>query len=274
MDISKGHSVRYIKKLFVVSATIVGLSQLPSVAAGQCNAKSGDKRVSLIELYTSEGCSSCPPADKWLSRLSANGDLKSKVVPLSLHVDYWNYIGWQDPYSGPQYTQRQREIAHRNNLRTIYTPQVVLNGQDFRAWHRQNMSRTLGNLNNRPALADLKLEWNSEGSANSIKTAISADLASGAGTPSDHILFLAVYENDIKSRVNAGENDGRLLEHDNVVREMYALPFSKKRSINQSVALSLKPDWNRSKLGIAVFVQNRRNGEIMQALAQDLVCDS
>jgi len=266
--------MRDIKNLFVVFVSIVSLSPLATAVAGQCSAKSSDNRVSVIELYTSEGCSSCPPADKWLSRLSADSELKNKVVPLSLHVDYWNYIGWQDPYSGPQYTLRQRDIAHRNNLRTIYTPQVVLNGQDFRAWHRQNITRTLDNLNKRQALADLKLNWNPGESANSIRTTISADLAAGAGTPSDHILFLAVYENGIKSKVNAGENDGRLLEHDNVVREMYTLPFSKKRTINQSLVLSIKPDWNHSNLGIAVFVQNKSNGQIMQALAHELACNS
>jgi len=266
--------MRNIKNLFVLIFSLAISVQSTLSMAAECKVKSGNERVSVIELYTSEGCSSCPPADEWLSRLSRNDDISTKVVPLSLHVDYWNYIGWRDPYSGPQYTQRQRQIAHRNNLRTIYTPQVVLNGQDFRAWRRQNISTTLDELSKRPPLADLQLNWKVNDAEQSLAATVTAQLASDAGSSENQVMFLAVYENDIKSSVNAGENDGRLLKHDYVVREMYALPFSSKTAITQAVNLTLKPDWKRSNLGITVFVQNKKSGEIMQALASKLSCDS
>jgi len=266
--------MRNIIKPFVLFAFITATSQAGTVFAVECKAKSGNNRVSLIELYTSEGCSSCPPADEWLSRLSEDSSVNNKIVPLSLHVDYWNYIGWRDPYSGPQYTQRQREIARRNNLNTMYTPQVVLNGQDFRTWHRQNITKTLDELNDRPALADLELSWQSDNASQTVNAVVTANLTKAAGSPGNEVLFLAVYENDIQSRVNAGENDGRVLKHDHVVREMYAMPFKDKTSVTQGVKLTLKPDWNRANLGIGIFVQDRNSGEILQALASNLSCDS
>ena len=102
---------------------------------------SGVKQVPLIELYTSEGCSSCPPADRWLSGLKSSEELWSGFVPLAFHVDYWDYIGWKDPFASPEYTQRQRRYAHDYNESTVYTPGIRKAGEDWRAW-RQHGSPT------------------------------------------------------------------------------------------------------------------------------------
>ena len=97
-----------------------------SAAAASCKAQSGDRTVALVELYTSEGCSSCPPADRWLSGLSGRGFTPDRVVPLSLHVDYWDYIGWKDPYAKREFSQRQRKLSQLQRMALVYTPQVEI----------------------------------------------------------------------------------------------------------------------------------------------------
>src|SRR5499427_4717203 len=104
------------------------LTSLPAAGA-HCAAKSGEFTAALVELYTSEGCDSCPPADRWLSGLGG-GSGPGRVVPLSLHVDYWDYIGWKDPYAKREFSLRQRKLSQLQRMALVYTPQVVLQGQD------------------------------------------------------------------------------------------------------------------------------------------------
>jgi len=257
-----------ITKSFLLAVVLITPMALQ---AAQCNVKSGSKRVALLELYTSEGCSSCPPADKWLSGLAEKGIGADKLLPLSLHVDYWDYIGWQDPFAGPEYTQRQREIAQRNRLRSIYTPQMVFNGRDFRSWRRQNVQLLLDEVNEWPAAANLSLDWKAVNS-DTVAVDVSAQLLNKVGAGS--VLFFALYENALVSNVNAGENSGRALHHDYVVREMLAIPFLDKRHFTKQVKLEIKSEWQRKNLGIAVFVQNKNNGEVLQALSSPLQCQS
>ncbi len=105
---------------------LVWLMSLSLTASAQ-TFTSTDKRVSVLELYTSEGCSSCPPADEWLSKLKQDDRLWSEIIPLAFHVDYWDYIGWQDPFANKRYSQRQRQYARDKNVRTVYTPGTLLN---------------------------------------------------------------------------------------------------------------------------------------------------
>lgn len=103
------------------------------------------QQVNLVELYTSEGCSSCPPADRWLSKLTQKPGLWNEFIPLSLHVDYWDYIGWQDPFADKRYTQRQYNYYHSGNLSSVYTPGVLFNGQEWRSWRRDSWPEPLQN---------------------------------------------------------------------------------------------------------------------------------
>ena len=112
---------------FLVVSTWVFSSQ-----AGQINATSGPYRTPLVELYTSEGCSSCPPADKWISKLGETLNDGFHAVPLAFHVDYWNRLGWPDPYSDPKFTERQQELARNNKQRSIYTPEFLVSGRETR----------------------------------------------------------------------------------------------------------------------------------------------
>lgn len=221
----------------------------PAADAATCTASSGATRNSLLELYTSEGCSSCPPADRWLSQLPRDAGM----VPLAFHVDYWDRLGWRDPYAQAAFSQRQR--ARNSGAGWVYTPQVMLDGEDFRAWHRGLPARS-----NAPAQVSLTLTLRQtperiEVQADS-RVAPSATVR-GAG------LYLALYENRLSSKVTAGENAERTLRHDYVVREL-AGPFD---AAGVRHRFSLRPDWKAADLGVAAFVLDAR-GMTLQALAR------
>ena len=124
--------------------------------AGQCTASSGAGTAALVELYTSEGCSSCPPADRWLATLGSRYP-GGNVVPLALHVDYWDYIGWKDPYAKREFSLRQRKFSQLQRMALVYTPQVLLQGRDFRAWGGKAFDEALAKINAQPARAKLRL---------------------------------------------------------------------------------------------------------------------
>jgi hypothetical protein len=242
-----------------------------SVQGAQCAAKSGPNTAALVELYTSEGCSSCPPADRWLSSLSAQGYVPGRVVPLALHVDYWDYIGWKDPYAKRVFSQRQRKLTQLQRLALVYTPQVMLQGQDFRGWGTPAFEQALAKINARPARADIALELLPAGSS-TLTVRVSAALVDPAQPqeagpkPEEAVLYLAAYENRLESRVSAGENRGRTLSHDHVVLEWQGpLAFSGSRLV-QERALPLLPGAQRAHSGVVAFVQNRRSAEVLQAL--------
>jgi hypothetical protein len=224
-----------------------------------CNARSGPLRSALLELFTSEGCNSCPPADRWLSGLRAQAGREQRLVPLAFHVDYWNRLGWADRFSKPAYSARQRWIADVNRSRTIYTPQFVLNGRDALP-----MQSGLPDMrNDRVAAAELRLEL---GPAAAGRLEVRGEARLHARIEGAQV-FLALYENNLTSRIDAGENSGSLLRHDFVVRELIGpmrLPASGVLSIQH--AFSVGADWKRNDLGVTAFIQNATTGEVYQAL--------
>ncbi len=241
----------------VVGATLALLLS-PAVSAVECSAASGPARVALLELYTSEGCSSCPPADRWLSQFSAQGLAPERVIPLSLHVDYWDYIGWRDPFANPAFSTRQREMARLARSGVVYTPQVTINGRDFRSWHNSgSFNKRIAETNQAPARANIQLKL-SRLAPDRVETNVSV-----SGQKEDLVLYLALYENDLWSAVASGENSGNKLHHDYVVREWRG-PFSVAAPSKQTIAF--KPEWVTAKMGVVAFVQERASGEIVQAL--------
>ncbi len=167
--------------------------------------ESGTKQVPLIELYTSEGCSSCPPADRWLSSLNDSPELWASFVPVAFHVDYWNYIGWPDRFAKQEYTQRQRRYAAEFRERTIYTPGVRQSGLEWRGWRREGVSS--------PAIETGKLQVNVDAQG-----LISASFTPQAPDNSEPLqLTLAVLGMSLESDVKRGENKGKKLKHDFVV---------------------------------------------------------
>lgn len=190
-------------------ASLVGWLVLPALLglaraspAPTCSAHSGAVAPAVIELYTSEGCSSCPPADRWLSRLQADAG----VVALAFHVDYWDRLGWKDRFASPVYTQRQAEQQRVSGARFSYTPQVIVDGVDRPDWPRASIAAAV-----RPAPVDVRLSRDGNH--------VTAVVAALKGTPTRLAAYWAVTEQNHVSDVKAGENDGATLTHDAVVRD-------------------------------------------------------
>lgn len=186
-----------------------GLLLAPMAQAQHCEARSGARPPAVVELYTSEGCSSCPPADRWLSSVPPTGD----VVALAFHVNYWDHLGWQDRFATPGTTARQHHIQQALGSAYVYTPQVLLNGADHRQWHGED-ARSLTGLppNSAPAL-----RLSRDG------TQITARIESAAG----HTRlagYWAVLQDGLSSRVTRGENAGEQLHHDHVVSLYQTVP--------------------------------------------------
>lgn len=251
-----------------LSLALLACSIPPAVA--DCSASSGAGTTALLELYTSEGCSSCPPADRWLSGLAARGYASERVVPLALHVDYWDYIGWQDRYAQPAFAERQRAMARLNRAGVVYTPQVMLNGRDYRGWSSAaRFEKALAEINRNPAQASLQLAIE-----RTDPRRISLRIDARAQPQGNPLLFVALYENSLDSAVQAGENRGRRLHHDHVVR-LWLGPYPVTGQAQPwTRQIVLQPDWKTRDLGVAALVQDRASGQVLQAVARALCADS
>jgi hypothetical protein len=239
---------------------LIGVLLALPVHAAQCVSESGPGTAALVELYTSEGCSSCPPAERWLSTLGRRY-APGQVVPLALHVDYWDYIGWKDPYAKREFSLRQRKLSQLQRMALVYTPQVVLQGRDFRNWGGKAFDEALARINAQPARARIRLAiLGADGRGLDVEA--SAQLAKPLD---DAALYVAAYQSGLESRVTAGENRGRILSHDYVVLEWQG-PFAISGRLAERRTLPLLPGAAAANSGAAAFVQNRRTGEVLQAV--------
>ncbi|HIF50360.1 MAG TPA: DUF1223 domain-containing protein [Thiotrichaceae bacterium] len=180
---------------------------------------SPNTRVSLLELYTSEGCSSCPPADRWFSELKSHPGLWNSIIPVGFHVDYWNYIGWEDRFSSPEYASRQRRYARSKNLKTVYTPGFLLNGKEWRSFYGLR-----------------KLSVDSGKEVGSLKLKVNDMELVAEYKPTENmsdktlVLNVVVLGFDIKTNVTAGENNNKELKHDFTVLGYKIIPLYKNES--------------------------------------------
>lgn len=237
---------------WALAAALTGA--VPAVSAA-CTAETGSRRAVLVELYTSEGCDSCPPADAWLSRLKERGDLAGTIVPLAFHVDYWDRLGWTDRYASRVHTDRQGEMAARAGTRLVYTPQFLRNGADWR-----DRTSLLG-----PAAAASVARIGINLAFLDGTLAVSGEVVSA--NPAEHEVFVAAYENKLVSEVRAGENAGRRLQHDYVVRALAGpMPVSADGTLALQVRFPLGEEWKRPDLGVVVFVQERKRPLVVQSL--------
>jgi hypothetical protein len=245
----------------LIATTILCLAPLTLASAQTCSKQSPAHTVALLELYTSEGCSSCPPADHAVSGLqkAADADL---VVPLALHVDYWDYIGWTDRFAKPDYAQRQSWLADLTRNHTVYTPEMFIAGRELRDWS-DSLPYSIGNINRKPAQASIGIKLGAE-AGGKLPVEIDTKAAQGAN------LYIALYENGLSSNVKAGENNGVVLRHDYVVRDWIGpITLSADGGNISSRVLSVPPLSIPKQLGVAAFVQNKA-GEVLQALALPL----
>ncbi|MDQ2734551.1 MAG: DUF1223 domain-containing protein [Pseudomonadota bacterium] len=188
-----------------IAVAIAGLTAFaPTTRAGEaCMAKSPSVVTPVVELYTSEGCNSCPPADRWMSKLKADPG----VVALAFHVDYWDRLGWKDRFSSAAFTERQASQQPVNGARFSYTPQVVVDGQDRKDW--SSLATPIAERATAPI--ELALARNGEH--------VTATVTASSHAPRRLAAYWAVTEQNHVTAVKAGENEGATLHHDFVVRD-------------------------------------------------------
>ena len=239
-------------KVIATSALLLGVTSTFS-AQNQCSATSGPTITPVVELYTSEGCSSCPPADKWASSLKDKG-----VVVQAFHVGYWDYIGWVDRFAAPAYTHRQREVAARNGQRNVYTPQAVLDGKDWSGWSRWSNQPAA----KEPARASITVEQLGPDQFEASVSALPAPQ-----TVAGWSAYWTVTEHGHNSKVQAGENAGEFLKHDFVVRQYTPAGDYKASGAPQKLAfhsIAATPGHAR-QVNLVVF--DSKTGSTLQAVS-------
>jgi hypothetical protein len=212
----------------------------------------------VVELFTSEGCSSCPPADALLSKLHQSGPVEgAEVLILGEHVDYWNHLGWSDRFSAAGFTQRQGEYARRFDLDSSYTPQMVIDGHvELVGNDERGVRRQLALAAHAPKPAQVRLSWDDDK-----KLKVEVNSANDV----DGEVFLAITEDGLSTQVGNGENGGRTLRHSGVVRELREIGKLSHGQLSTSVKASPNSDWKAENLRAIVFVQRANHGDITGA---------
>jgi len=228
-------------------------------ASPACHARSGEHVVPLVELYTSEGCDSCPAADRWLSARFAAASANDAVA-LAFHVDYWDRLGWKDRFATAAFTQRQHDAMRANRATFVYTPQVLLQGGDFRQWRGDAFDRRVSAVRKQSArvriVADVAMENGN--------VVVHADIARPAGSHDNAIVGVAYVDSGLVTQVRAGENRGARLVHDHVVRAFHAQRVGERPSTVRVVLA--RPAEAGAHPRIVVFVQDAATGGVEQTL--------
>ena len=184
--------------------TALFASTLNAADNATVNFSSGPQQVHLLELFTSQGCSSCPPADAWLSHFKHDSRLWKSVVPVAFHVDYWDGLGWRDRFADPAYSARQRQYQQSGNVRSVYTPGFVVSGREWRGWFNRG----------RPAFTQQRsgiLSGSIQGNQ------LIAQYLDGQNTPSRLIAHIVILGFDLSTPIKSGENSRKTLDEDFVV---------------------------------------------------------
>ena len=233
------------------------LLSMSAQASETLTVETGTQQIAVVELYTSEGCSSCPPADQWLEALVETESDEIDVLALAFHVDYWDYIGWKDRFGSPKHTSRQRQLGANNKQRTIYTPEFFVGGKEARG--TGNVLSQIYAANETDSSIHLKLSVRRDGNYFQIDLEPRRDELDSKML--HHRYF--IYEKDLVSDVTRGENSGETLSHQNVVRYM-----SRARKLNQSNQhnITIDPDWQLENIGVAALVTTPGNESYLQAV--------
>lgn len=265
----KNRWVMILVGLVVLAAAARADRASPGETGAHAASAAPERPSVVIELFTSEGCSSCPSADGFLSELEAKQPIPGvEIIALEEHVDYWNHDGWEDPFSSPEWTQRQREYVARFKGDTPYTPQMILNGE--RVIALKNGAET----EMEEAILQAAKEGRTEVSilaagserADAPKFQVQVGNLPGAHDKAD--VWMAVTEDGLHSDVKAGENKGKMLEHASVVRTLEKIGSTPAKSTTPFVAnpqIKLKSNWKKENLRVVVFVQDRRSWRIVGA---------
>lgn len=240
----------------------MSLMASPTFAAETITISSNGQQTAVLELYTSEGCSSCPSADRWLAALVELPNDELDVLALAFHVDYWDYLGWKDRFGSPRYTSRQRQLGSNNNQRTIYTPEFFVDGKEARG--TRNVLDKIRSANKQQAQIQLKLSISK--SSNALQIELQSVTPDAVDKPLRHRYF--VYENQLMSDVTRGENSGERLFHQQVVR--YMSPELDLQDNNRH-KITINPEWRLDNIGVAALVTEPGNENYIQVVHSTII---
>lgn len=247
----------YLRILLLLAGIALALV-LPRIHRASAASSPVARKTVIVELFTSEGCSSCPPADELLGRLRQENLAEGlEVIPLGLHVDYWNFQGWTDRFSSADFTDRQNKYASRFSTEGPYTPQMVVDGdQQF-----------VGNDGSRARQAILKAAGTPPPAAVEISGARGNMLVVRVKAPEDLAgdVLLAITEDNLSNKIRSGENEGRELHHSAVVRKLERLGQLRHGVYSGSIPMRFGKDWKPDDLRIVVWVQQPNEGPISGA---------
>jgi len=246
---------RWIPYLWLLAISLTALFPSLLIANEPVTVKSGLYQTAVIELYTSEGCSSCPPADRWLNQLTKVPSNELDKLILAFHVDYWDYIGWKDSYANPAFTNRQRHLARLNQQNSVYTPEFFVNGSEARG--TQSVVNKIQSSNKALSTIDMKLTFQQQN--NNIVINLSSQFEPEGLT----LVRFVVYENNLSSQVERGENTGKNLHHQRVVRYL-----SPKKTLKPEIThhIKIKSEWSVNQLGVGAFALSQ-SGHHLQAVS-------
>jgi len=249
MSVSKNLSIQLFSLQNITLLLLLSFTVYIEVHASEKHFSSGENKVMLVELFTSEGCSSCPPAEKWLNSLKDDPRLWKQFVPVAFHVDYWDYIGWKDPFANRDYGLRQKTYQRQGNIHTVYTPGMILDGKEWRSWHYKRRVPPTGEI------------------AGNLDVIVNDDKVIASYFPANKQsieweLNIAVLGFQLRSNVIAGENSGRRLEQEFVV-----LAHEKMTSRSgkwQTTLPNIKKEY-ASQIGLAAWVNKKGTQTPVQA---------
>ncbi|HXI13385.1 MAG TPA: DUF1223 domain-containing protein [Thermoanaerobaculia bacterium] len=256
-----------MKRITLLWLTAMTLSTTSNASAADRGATSAP--VVVLELFTSQGCSSCPSADKLLTALGSDRSLRGKVLPLAFHVDYWNRLGWSDPFSSADWSRRQNSYAQVFRSSQVYTPQLVVNGTTQGVGSDSAVIRKQidAALRVTPA-AQIRFRVTNPADR---ATTLHVDLDARADTTINSTaldLMVALFENSVITDVRKGENSGRKLRNDFVVRKLTKVSsLAPGSSNNGSTTFNLDKAWMTDNLGVAAFLQDPKTLRIYAASA-------
>jgi hypothetical protein len=269
-----------VTALAIIVASLVGkgakVGYVSEAHDHQLSAAASAQRMPvLVELFTSEGCSSCPPADELLMQLEQTQPVEgAEVIALSEHVDHWNHLGWADPYSSAEFSKRQNDYARALNSDEVYTPQMIVDGRAQFVGSSLGRAREAIDNAARDSKAAVHVSLASEDRGpTSVTLAVRVDGSPKGGEGDSAEVLLAIAESGLRSSVSRGENAGRRLSHTAVVRKLISLGSINSRGGPQFVAkpeVKIDRRWNRDSLKAVVFIQERASRRVLGVASASL----
>jgi hypothetical protein len=229
----------------------------------------GGPRVVVVELFTSEGCSSCPPADALLKELSEQQSMDGvQVVALEEHVDYWNHLGWRDPYSAAEFSERQNDYSHVFGTDGVYTPQMIVDGQREIVGSRSHAAREAIQKAADQPKAEVALFASASATSGRASFEVRINSLNGISPSSAVELWLAVTEKGLQTDVKAGENSGETLKHAAVVRNLRKIDTIREPAgYSRQFQAAVEPGWKKENLAVVVLLVEKSSRKIIGAAA-------